>query len=55
MEKEPETMLRFGTIGTGWIANSYVDGALDSGLWQLTAVYSRTKRERSGFCCALRR
>ena len=25
-------MLRFGTIGTGWIANSYVDGALDSGL-----------------------
>ena len=36
-------MLRFGTIGTGWIANSYVDGALDSGLWQLTAVYSRTK------------
>ena len=32
MGKEPETMLRFGTIGTGWIANSYVDGALDSGL-----------------------
>ena len=54
MEKESETMLRFGTIGTGWIANSYVDGALDSGLWQLTAVYSR-KRERSGFCRALRR
>ena len=49
MEKESETMLRFGTIGTGWIANSYVDGALDSGLWQLTAVYSRTK-EKGGFC-----
>ena len=35
-------MLRFGTIGTSWITNSYIDGALDSGLWPLTAVYSRT-------------
>lgn len=35
-------MLRFGTIGTSWITNSYIDGALDSGLWTLTAVYSRT-------------
>ena len=42
-------MLRFGTIGTGWIANSYVDGALDSGLWQLTAVYSRTKEKGLAF------
>ena len=49
MEKEPKTMLRFGTIGTGWIANSYVDGALDSGLWQLTAVYSRTKEKGLAF------
>ena len=49
MGKEPETMLRFGTIGTGWIANSYVDGALDSGLWQLTAVYSRTKEKGLAF------
>lgn len=36
-------MLRFGIIGTGWITESYIDGALDSGLWQLTAIYSRTK------------
>ena len=35
-------MLRFGTIGTSWITNSYIDGALDSGLRTLTAVYSRT-------------
>lgn len=35
-------MLRFGTIGTSWITNSYIDGALESGLWTLTAVYSRT-------------
>lgn len=36
-------MLRFGIIGTSWITNSYVDGALDSGLWELTAIYSRTE------------
>lgn len=35
-------MLRFGTIGTSWITDSYIEGALDSGLWTLTAVYSRT-------------
>ena len=36
--------LRFGTVGTGWIVDSYIEGALDCGLWQLNAVYSR-KRE----------
>ncbi len=34
-------MLRFGTVGTGWITEEYIHGALDSGLWKLTAVYSR--------------
>lgn len=38
-------MLRFGTVGSGWITDSYIRGALESGLWELTAVYSRT-RER---------
>ncbi len=38
-------MLKFGTIGSGWIADEYIHGAKDSGLWELTAVYSRT-RER---------
>lgn len=37
--------LRFGTVGSGWITDEYIQGALDSGLWELTAVYSRT-RER---------
>lgn len=36
-------MLRFGTIGSGWICDEYIHGAKDSGLWELTAVYSRTK------------
>lgn len=35
-------MLRFGTVGTSWITDSYIEGALDSGLWTLSAVYSRT-------------
>lgn len=34
--------LRFGVIGTGWITDEYVHGAMDTGLWELTAVYSRT-------------
>lgn len=38
-------MLNFGTVGSGWITDEYIHGALDSGLWNLTAVYSRT-RER---------
>lgn len=36
-------MLRFGTIGSGWITDEYIRGAKDSGLWKLTAVYSRTR------------
>ena len=42
-------MLRFGVIGTSWITNSYVDGALDSGLWELTAIYSRTREKGLAF------
>ncbi len=38
-------MLRFGTVGSGWITDEYIHGAKDSGLWELTAVYSRS-RER---------
>lgn len=37
--------LRFGIVGTGWITSEYIHGAIDTGLWELTAVYSRT-RER---------
>ena len=41
-------MLRFGTIGSGWITDEYIHGAVDSGLWQLAAVYSRTGSRKSG-------
>lgn len=36
-------MLRFATIGSGWITDEYIHGAQDSGLWELTAVYSRDR------------
>lgn len=36
-------MLNFGTIGSGWITDEYICGAVDSGLWSLTAVYSRSE------------
>lgn len=42
-------MLRFGTIGTGWITEEYIHGAKDSGLWELTAVYSRTHERGEAF------
>lgn len=45
MTGKENTMLRFGTVGTSWITNSYIEGALDSGLWNLTAVYSRTREK----------
>lgn len=42
-------MLRFGIIGTSWITDSYIEGALDSGLWELTAIYSRTEEKGLAF------
>lgn len=42
-------MLRFGTIGSGWILDEYIHGAKDSGLWELTAVYSRTAERAQAF------
>lgn len=34
-------MLRFGTVGTSWITQSYIRGAHRTNHWKLTAVYSR--------------
>ncbi len=38
-------MLKFGIIGTSWITDTYIEGAQQSGLWQLSAIYSRTKEK----------
>lgn len=37
--------LSFGVVGTGWIAREYVRGALDTGLWELGGVYSRSEEK----------
>ena len=34
-------MLRLAVVGTHWITDSFVSAALESGHYQLTAVYSR--------------
>lgn len=41
--------MKFGIIGTGWITEAYVDGALDSGLWELSAIYSRSMEKGLDF------
>lgn len=42
-------MLKFATVGSGWICEEYIRGALDSGLWELCAVYSRTWERGEAF------
>ncbi len=42
-------MLRFGTVGSGWITDEYIGGAKESGLWELSAVYSRTRERGEEF------
>ncbi len=41
--------LKFATIGTSHIAELYVKGALDTGLWELAAVYSRNYETGKAF------
>ncbi len=41
--------LRFATVGTSHIAELYVKGALDTGLWELAAVYSRNYETGKAF------
>lgn len=49
MTERDQAMLRFGTIGSGWIVDEYIHGAKDSGLWELTAVYSREEQRAKEF------
>ena len=39
----------FGTIGTNWITDSWIDAAHKSGQWRLAAVYSRTQEQAQTF------
>ena len=42
-------MLNLGVIGTGWITNSFVQGALATGRYRVYAVYSRTREAAEQF------
>lgn len=42
-------MINFGTIGTGWITDSYIHAAHATGKWNLAAVYSRTEESAKEF------
>lgn len=41
--------MKYATIGTGWIAQAYIDGARLAGNWELSAVYSRTREAGQAF------
>ncbi|UTV29058.1 Gfo/Idh/MocA family protein [Photobacterium atrarenae] len=42
-------MIRFGVIGTNWITDSFIEAALKTGQYQLTAVYSRQLEKAQTF------
>lgn len=42
-------MIRFGIIGTNWITERFIDGALEADGFALTAVYSRKEETASTF------
>lgn len=42
-------MLRYGVVGTGWITESYIAAAASTGVWELTAVCSRTPERAAAF------
>ncbi len=42
-------MLNLGVIGTGWITDSFLEGALATGLYRVYAVYSRTLEAAKAF------
>ena len=39
----------YATIGTGWITDSWISAATQTGAWQLQAVYSRTQEQAQKF------
>ncbi|SEL22707.1 Predicted dehydrogenase [Carnobacterium iners] len=41
--------LRLGIIGTNWITNQFIDGAIKTGLYTMTGVYSRTVEKAKAF------
>lgn len=42
-------MIKFAVVGTNWITDAFIEGAIASGKMQLTAVYSRTMEKAEEF------
>ncbi|MBW7982718.1 Gfo/Idh/MocA family protein [Enterobacillus tribolii] len=42
-------MIRLAVIGTNWITQRFIDAAIETGKFQLTAVYSRTLEQAQAF------
>ena len=49
MDEQHEEKLRLGVIGSGWIANEMIHGAVSTGCFTVTAVYSRTLQRAQEF------
>ncbi|MBC1379687.1 Gfo/Idh/MocA family protein [Listeria innocua] len=41
--------MKLGIMGTNWITDSFIEGAINSGEWNLTTVYSRTEEKARAF------
>ncbi|EAF1325702.1 Gfo/Idh/MocA family oxidoreductase [Listeria monocytogenes] len=41
--------MKLGIMGTNWITDSFIEAAINSGEWNLTAVYSRTEEKARAF------
>lgn len=41
--------ITYGTIGSGWITDSWIDGADKSGKWKIYAIYSRKHENAESF------
>lgn len=41
--------MKLGIMGTNWITDAFIEGAINSGEWNLTAVYSRTEEKARAF------
>lgn len=47
-------MIRFAVIGTNWITDSFIQAARETGLVDLTAVYSRTEERAREYAAKAR-
>lgn len=44
-----EIIMRYAVIGTGWIAEAYIEGARIAGNWELAAIFSRSREKGLAF------